>query len=88
METILEPLVRSPKFLGYVDELNELRRREAEARERFRQTLDEDTRAEFINGEVIVQMTARDSHTLTIQNLPKLLSILAQTRALGAVRTE
>ena len=28
MEAILEPLIRSPKFLGYLDELNELRRRE------------------------------------------------------------
>jgi Uma2 family endonuclease len=88
MEAILEPLVRSPKFINYVNELNELRRREADAREQFRQSLDEDVRAEFINGEVLIQMTARDSHSMAIHNLGRLLSIFVQTRGLGAIRTE
>jgi len=88
MEAILEPLIRSPKFLGYVDELNDLRRREAQARERFRQTLDEDIRAEFINGEVMVQMTARDFHTTTVYNLARLLGTFVQMHRLGELRSE
>jgi Uma2 family endonuclease len=71
-----------------LDELNELRAREAEARQRFRESLDEDVRAEFINGEVVIQMTSRDEHTTTIRNLGRLLDIFLQIRQLGAVRTE
>ena len=88
MEAILEPLLRSPQLPRYLDELNELRAREAEARQRFRESLDEDVRAEFINGEVVIQMTARDEHTTTIRNLGRLLDIFVQIRQLGAVRTE
>jgi Uma2 family endonuclease len=88
MEAILEPLVRSPKFLGYLDELNELRRREVDARTRFRQSLDEDAHAEFINGEVIVQMTARDKHMTTVRNIGRLLDIFVETHHLGVIRTE
>jgi Uma2 family endonuclease len=88
METILEPLIRSPKFLDYLDELNEVHRREAEARQRFRDSLDEDVRAEFINGEVVIQMTARHAHTMTVRNLFLLLHAFLEPRRLGLVLQE
>ncbi len=88
MEAILEPLVRSPKFLRYVEVLTDLRDREEIARRKFRDSLDEDIRAEFINGEVVVQMTSRDKHTTTVRNIARLADIFAQTRGLGAVRPE
>jgi hypothetical protein len=88
MEAILENLVRSPKFPRYVDELNEIRQRENVARNRFRETLDEDVRAEFINGEVITQMSSRDRHALTVAYIGQLVSLLVRLRRLGAVRTE
>jgi Uma2 family endonuclease len=88
MEAILEPLLRSTKFLRYVDELIDMRRREAADRARFRESLHEDVRAEFINGEVVTQMTARDQHMTTVRNVGRLLDVFAQTRDAGAVRTE
>jgi Uma2 family endonuclease len=88
MEAILEPLIRSPKFLGYLDELNELGRKEAQAREQFRRSMDEDVRAEFINGEVVIQMTARNNHTMAVKYLLRLLSIFVETRGLGTVNSE
>ena len=88
MEAILEPLLRSTKFLRYVDELNEMRRREAAERARFRDSLYEDIRAEFINGEVVTQVPARAHHTTTVRNIGRLLDVFAQTRNAGAVRTE
>jgi Uma2 family endonuclease len=88
METILEPLVRSPRLLGYVEELNDLCRREADARRLFRESLDEDVRAEFINGEVTVQMTVRNSHLTTVRNLVRLLDLYTETRRLGVVLQE
>lgn len=88
MEAILEPLVRSPKLRLYVDELNETLRREAEARERFRASLDEDVRAEFINGEVVTHMVAKDRHMTATRNIGRLADVYASTQQLGVVRTE
>ncbi len=88
MEAILEPLLRSPKLRLYVDELTETLRREQEARERFRESLNEDVRAEFINGEVFVHSPARDAHTLTVQNLTRLLTTYVQVHRLGTGRSE
>jgi len=88
MEAILEQLVRSPKFLLYLDELTEARRREQEAREQFYQNLDEDVREEFINGEVVRQMTSRDSHSMAVANIGRLMHIFATVHGLDAVRTE
>ena len=88
MEAILEPLVRSPKLKLYVDELTETLRREHAARMRFRQALDEDVRAEFINGEVVEHVTARDAHTATVHRVATLLRVYAQVRGAGTVRCE
>jgi Uma2 family endonuclease len=88
MEEILEPLVRSPRFLTYLDELNGFQRREAEARQRFRDSLSEDVREEFINGEVVRHMTARHSHNITISNLVRLLGAFVQIRRLGVILQE
>lgn len=88
MEAILEQLVRSPKLRLYVDELTETLRVEQAARQRFRETLDEDVRAEFINGEVVEHMTARDSHSTTIRNIVRLLDTFVTLNRLGAVRQE
>lgn len=88
MEAILENLVRSPKFLHYVDELVEFRRREAETRKRFRESLDEDVRAEFINGEVVTEMSSRDRHTLSVHYISALVMLFVRVRKSGAARSE
>lgn len=88
MEAILENLVRSPKFPEYVDELVEFRRRETEARARFRETMDEDVRAEFINGEVVTEMSSRDRHTLSVHYISALVMLFVRVRKSGAARSE
>src|SRR5947209_6603888 len=88
MEAILEQLVRSPKLRLYVDELSETLRREADARQKFRDTLDEDVRSEFINGEVVKEVAARDKHTTAVRNVGRLADVFVETGKLGAVRTE
>jgi Uma2 family endonuclease len=45
-------------------------------------------RAEFINGEVIVQTAARDNHTISIRSIGRILDLFVTTRKLGVVRTE
>jgi Uma2 family endonuclease len=88
MESFLDPLVRSVNFPRYVDQLNELRRREELRRLQFRQTHGDTIRGEFINGEVIEHMTSRDAHTTTVAHIARLLSLHAQIHRLGAVRQE
>jgi len=74
--------------LRHLGELNDISSSEVEAREQFRRTIDEDVRAEFIDGKVIVQMTVRDKHATTVRNIGRLLDIFVETRRLGVVRTE
>jgi hypothetical protein len=86
MEAILEPLLRSPMLKLYVDELTDTLRREQAERERFRASLDEDVRAEFINGEVVTHMPARDAHTSTAGNIGRLAH--TYVRAASSVHAE
>lgn len=88
VDAILRELRQSPKLKSYVDELAETLRKEGEARARFRASLKDDVRAEFINGEVVVQMATRDRHAQAVKNLVKLLDTHVVTRRLGAVRAE
>jgi Uma2 family endonuclease len=88
MQAILEPLLRSPMLKLYVDELTETLRREQAARDRFRATLDEDVRAEFINGEVVTHMPARDAHTSSIANIARVAQSHVWIHKLGCLRTE
>ena len=88
VELTLQQLPAAPQIKLLNDELTEALRAEQEARERFRGSLDEDVRAEFINGDVVVQLAARDRHNLAVKNFSKLLDTYAQLKRLGAVRME
>jgi Uma2 family endonuclease len=54
----------------------------------FYQWLDEDKKAEFINGEVVVHSPALDRHTAAVINLTTLLDVYVSSRDLGIVRSE
>src|SRR4051794_8724357 len=84
----LEELRQSPKLKSYVQELAETLRREEAARRRYRDSLTEDVRAEFINGEVVNLMPNVDSHAQAVKNLVKLLDTHVFIRKLGTVRSE
>ncbi len=88
MQAILEPLIRSPRLKLYVDELTETLRRESEARERFRANMEDDVRAEFINGEVVEQMTNRNKHTAAVRRLERLMSTYVDLHKLGLLNSE
>jgi Uma2 family endonuclease len=88
MDAILEPLLRSPKLFQFLDELIEFYREEAANRRHFRASLDEDIRAEFINGEVLEQPPATNKHCVVVSNVGTLADIFIQLRQLGLVRTE
>lgn len=88
MKSVLEPLLQSPELPEFVDELTRTLERERERREAFYDELTEDVRAEFINGRVLTHSPSRDKHTLTVQQLVRLLSTFVEVERLGLVRSE
>ena len=88
MNSVLEPLLKSPELPDYVDELTRTLARERQCRERFYGEVTEDGSFEFINGKVIMHSPARDKHSLIVQNLVRLLSTFVEINALGMVRSE
>ena len=85
---ILDPLIRSPKLSLYMQQLQSLLSIEQRRRDKFYDWITEDIKAEFINGEVIMQSPAKDRHTAASINLTTLLSTYAQLHNLGIVRSE
>ena len=61
---------------------------EHQKRQTFYEWLDEDKKAEFINGEIVVHSPALDRHNSTMLLLARLLSIYVDDRQLGVVRAE
>ncbi len=85
---ILDPLLRSPKLSLYIQQLQSLLNTEQRRRNDFYDWITEYTKAEFINGEVIMQSPAKDRHTAASINLTTLLSTFTQLYSLGIVRSE
>lgn len=80
--------LQAPDLKLIVDELSETLRREAVERQRFRETLSEDVRAEFINGRVVVQVSTRIEHFVAVKHLMKLLDTHVFARKLGFAISE
>jgi Uma2 family endonuclease len=88
MDRAVETLARSPKLPRLLDELQRLLREEAERRERFYRELREDQKAEFINGEVVVQSPAKVKHLNATKRLLKILDSYVEKHGLGTVFSE
>ena len=65
MDALLEPIIRSPMFPEYFEELQAAYLKECEKRRRFHEEITEDHKAEFINGEMITQSPAQMRHILS-----------------------
>ncbi len=74
MDTVLTPLLQSPKLPHYVRELTDYLQAEREKREAFYRDIRDDEKAEFINGEVICHSPAKLKHSLVIEYLGNILS--------------
>ena len=88
MEAILEPIYRSPKFTQYLRELNDALEREKVARQKFRDSLKDGERAEFINGEVIELMPARPAHRSVLTFVSTLISFHLRMNDDGELHSE
>ncbi len=88
MESILEPLVSSPKLNLYLRQLQDIVNEENMKRQRFYEDIREDQKAEFINGEVILHSPVRIEHNIVGKLLLELLDMHVRIRGLGLVGYE
>lgn len=82
---VLQPLLDSPALPQLVERLQAALRGEAVARERFRDWLTPSTKAEFINGEVVMHSPARNAHNQAVRRLVSLLGAHNDAHGLGGV---
>ncbi|MBA3649655.1 MAG: Uma2 family endonuclease [Chitinophagales bacterium] len=85
MESILEPLINSPKLNEYVAELQNRLFEERDKRYAFYESISEDDKAEFINGNVIMQSPATAFHTSIVANLVNLMRNYVHKQKLGEI---
>ena len=88
MDTVLIPLMRSPKLPQYIDELQKALAEEAAARKQFRDWVTPGMKAEFINGEVSVHPPAKYHHNEARALTERLLGLYVDKHNLGKVQGE
>lgn len=88
MLTPLEPLLNSPQPPLYARALQSFLDAEHHKRESFYDWLTEDNKAEFINGEIVVQTPAKKQHTDAVVNLTSLLRTFVDEHDLGFLGSE
>ena len=88
MTTLLEQLLEEPTLLETVATLSEHLDTERERREQFRDQVQPDQKAEFINGQVVMHSPALNRHLVVTLRLVKLLDTFVTKHELGHVVTE
>jgi Uma2 family endonuclease len=88
MEAAVQEILRSHKAIIYFEQLRDAVEDERRRREEFIDSLNEDSKAEFINGEVFVHSPVRLEHLRAVDNLTRLMGDYADERGLGEVFTE
>ncbi|PJF46788.1 MAG: Uma2 family endonuclease [Chloroflexi bacterium] len=87
-DDLLYAVLRSPRLVQLRDRIAATLEEEQVRREQFYETVREDQKAEFINGEVIVHSPAQFHHTRTVTHLIRLLSAFVEARGMGITGTE
>lgn len=88
MSDLLLQILDTPQAPLILQRAQAILDREAQNRQKFYKWRDEDKKAEFINGEVVVHSPALDRHNSSMLLLATLLSVYVNDRQLGYVRAE
>jgi Uma2 family endonuclease len=88
MTTLIEQLLHSPRLSLYYQQIQAVLEEERARRQRFYDTITEQDKAEFINGEVVVQSPAKFEHTSAAKYLFRLLDAYVDRYNLGFVGYE
>jgi Uma2 family endonuclease len=84
----IDQLLEMPALPKLLDTLRERLAAEQERRVAFREWLTEDSKAEFINGQVVMHTPASDDHNAATGQLYRIASLYADLKQLGKVRIE
>jgi Uma2 family endonuclease len=88
MVTLPPELIEAPELALYEQQIRARLEDEQRRREKFREELSPSVKAEFINGEIIVQSPATARHIIAKKHLLKLLDTYVQLHGLGLVLDE
>ncbi len=81
-------ILKSPDAPQQVEALQQALAEEAKRRQAFYEWMDEKTKAEFINGKVVIQTSVRKEHWEISGLLASILSIFASFKKIGRVGVE
>lgn len=88
MSDLLLRILDTPQALLIWQQAQAILNNEHQKRQAFYEWLDEDKKAEFINGEIVIQSPTLDRHNSTMLFLTTLLSVYVDDRELSYVRAE
>ena len=88
MDDIAEKLLKRPDALIVLQRIQESLQNEAARRHEFREWIDENTKAEFINGEIILHSPVKQKHLEVTRLLGGLLHVYSLLMKKGTVWTE
>jgi len=88
MTELAAQLLESPKAPQIIQQVQAILNDEQNRRRAFYEWMDEDMKAEFINGEIVVHSPALDKHNSAVLLLAMLLNVFVTERNLGTVRAE
>ncbi|MFN0202442.1 MAG: Uma2 family endonuclease [Bacteroidia bacterium] len=83
MDTILQPLLDSPQLPQYLAEIQAILANEAQKRENFYNVINENDKAEFIHGQIIMHSPVKRIHNVVSSLLHQLLNIYVIKHQLG-----
>ena len=88
MEPAVQELLNSPKLALHIRTLERVLEEERQKRQRFYDEVTEDRKAEFINGEIIMDSPARKRHHDSCLRLFKVLDLYVRIHEFGYVAHE
>ena len=85
---IIDKIMESPQLNLYLEKIQEKLADEKQRRAEFFETITEDDKAEFINGEMVIQSPAKYEHNTVSSNLLTLMNAYVNRNNLGWVGAE
>ncbi len=88
MNELAAQLLESPKAPQIIQQVQAILADEQNRRRAFYEWMDEDMKAEFINGEIVVHSPALEKHNAAVLRLGMLLNAYVETQQIGIIRVE
>jgi Uma2 family endonuclease len=88
MDSLLSPLIESPRLVQYLEELQSIVAAERAKREQFYEHISPEDKWEFINGEIIMHSPATAKHTQVRARISRLLGVYVEVHKLGMILDE